>query len=192
MKLFRIALILPSFKSGTSDVLTSLPSGSRVSVEIPSNRSNRYSLSMCKNWLESFVALPMRMIMSPEANGSSAPAWPTFLVSNLFLTWSTRSCDVMPVGLFRASMPFGLPYLSFVTLLNLNFVYNMVRDTYLRLGMSRFNQFRSNSSTVVDKVVELSVFVRLLSLREIRRDYAGIDPSSLRCTQLRRDKSVLV
>src|SRR5438876_9485399 len=51
------------------------------------------------------VARPSRTGRTPEAMGSSVPAWPTRFCDASRRTLATTSCDVQPVGLLTFRMP---------------------------------------------------------------------------------------
>ena len=74
---------------------------SPVSISAPKAIAHAYSLGRSTKKRASLVALPTRTMSRPVANGSSVPAWPTFLTSGRSArrTRATTSCEVQPLGL---------------------------------------------------------------------------------------------
>ena len=98
----------PRPRDGTPRILLTYsirPSASSVSLRAPSRTTVRYDLG--KAWISSTsrVADPTQTTRTPEASGSSVPAWPTFARPTSRTTRSTTAREVIPRGLSTTRMP---------------------------------------------------------------------------------------
>src|SRR5580658_10542469 len=81
------------------------PSESSLSVSSPHLTTKRYDLIPSWTIGTVLVASPKAIGSTPEASGSSVPAWPAFLALNRYLTCATACVEVSPTGLSRQTQP---------------------------------------------------------------------------------------
>src|SRR5579872_74366 len=88
-----------------SDVAITRPSESSVSVSSPHLTVNRYDFAPSWTIETVLVASPKAIGRTPEASGSSVPAWPAFLALNSQRNCETACVEVTPTGLSRQTQP---------------------------------------------------------------------------------------
>src|SRR3954469_7589607 len=94
-----------AWETWTAFLSITSPSASPVVVFSPNLRVARYSLSSSSRWPANFVASPNRTISSPDASGSSVPAWPALVALKAVFASCRARFELMPTGLSRSSPP---------------------------------------------------------------------------------------
>src|SRR5512147_2065773 len=84
------------------------PSASPVSVAAPRRTSATYSLAASRPCCANLVASPNSSGSSPEASGSSVPAWPAFSAPSRRFTACRTALELGPTGLSSSRTPSSL------------------------------------------------------------------------------------